>query len=309
MSSVFEAGITLACIIILHNWFKEEILGTITALWYVADFVQCIIQIVILNAYNLTDASNKATAVVVLRDESYILFGFYVLMSLICWFFFYHHPSHIGIQIRKTQGNSNSFGFVVDNTHTLWSSRNPNLIRNSSMSQTNGSSGPAPVFPNSDVYDNNQENQESNMQAQKMDVTLIDAFKIKEINLLIISYIFSMCHNLFVLKSGMYVGTGNSTTDLYYNIGSIVGVILSGMLVDLVFKKRRFLTIFFLAIIIFAFDLYLFIDDKSDQEENHWFFMLLLGATLSSSNLIYLILIPMLIAKQYSEEMAENQRF
>ena len=81
------------------------------------------------------------------------------------------------------------------------------------------------------------------------------------------------------------------------------------MLVDLVFKKRRFLTIFFLAIIIFAFDLYLFIDDKSDNAEPHWFFMLLLGATLSSSNLIYLILIPMLIAKQYSEEMAENQRF
>ena len=34
MSSLFEAGITLVCIVILHNWFKEEILGTITALWY-----------------------------------------------------------------------------------------------------------------------------------------------------------------------------------------------------------------------------------------------------------------------------------
>jgi hypothetical protein len=34
MSSLFEAGITLVCIVIIHNWFKEEILGTVTALWF-----------------------------------------------------------------------------------------------------------------------------------------------------------------------------------------------------------------------------------------------------------------------------------
>ena len=39
MSSLFEAGITLVCIVILHNWFKEEILGTITALWYSSQFL------------------------------------------------------------------------------------------------------------------------------------------------------------------------------------------------------------------------------------------------------------------------------
>ena len=33
MSSLFEAGITLACIVIIHNWFKEEILGSVTAFW------------------------------------------------------------------------------------------------------------------------------------------------------------------------------------------------------------------------------------------------------------------------------------
>lgn len=33
MSALFEAGITLVCIVILHNWFKEEILGTVTAIW------------------------------------------------------------------------------------------------------------------------------------------------------------------------------------------------------------------------------------------------------------------------------------
>ena len=33
MSALFESGITLVCIVILHNWFKEEVLGTITAIW------------------------------------------------------------------------------------------------------------------------------------------------------------------------------------------------------------------------------------------------------------------------------------
>ena len=44
MSSLFEAGITLVCIVILHNWFKEEILGTITAMWYSSQFLQTIVQ-------------------------------------------------------------------------------------------------------------------------------------------------------------------------------------------------------------------------------------------------------------------------
>jgi sugar phosphate permease len=33
MSSVFEAGVSLACIVIINNWFKENILGTVSALW------------------------------------------------------------------------------------------------------------------------------------------------------------------------------------------------------------------------------------------------------------------------------------
>lgn len=33
MSSVFEAGISLACIVIIHNWFKESVLGTVCATW------------------------------------------------------------------------------------------------------------------------------------------------------------------------------------------------------------------------------------------------------------------------------------
>ena len=50
------------------------------------------------------------------------------------------------------------------------------------------------------------DNQSVDSELVKMDVTLIDAFKIKEINLLIASYIFAMCHNLFILKSDQYTG-------------------------------------------------------------------------------------------------------
>lgn len=44
MSSVFEAGISLACIVILHNWFKEEYLGTITGIWFAALYAQNLAQ-------------------------------------------------------------------------------------------------------------------------------------------------------------------------------------------------------------------------------------------------------------------------
>jgi len=39
MSALFEAGLTLVGVIILHNWFKEEILGTVVALWMTAMYL------------------------------------------------------------------------------------------------------------------------------------------------------------------------------------------------------------------------------------------------------------------------------
>ena len=43
MSALFEAGLTLVGVIILHNWFKEEILGTVVALWCSAMYLQTIV--------------------------------------------------------------------------------------------------------------------------------------------------------------------------------------------------------------------------------------------------------------------------
>ena len=44
MSSVFEAGISLACIVIIHNWFKESVLGTVSAFWLTAIYFQVVMQ-------------------------------------------------------------------------------------------------------------------------------------------------------------------------------------------------------------------------------------------------------------------------
>ena len=112
-----------------------------------------------------------------------------------------------------------------------------------------------------------------------MDVTLIDAFKIKEINLLISSYVFAMCHNLYILKSPIY--TSAFFDSRWFNFGSIIGIICSGALVDLVFKKQRFLTILMLNVFIVAIDLYLYSQDFSEKAISP-VLTFFLGAVLSS---------------------------
>ena len=139
-----------------------------------------------------------------------------------------------------------------------------------------------------------------------MDVTLIDAFKIKEINLLIGSYVFSMCHNLYILKSSQYVGINMSTE--WFALGGMCGIVVSGAVVDLVFKKRRFLTILLLNVFITCFDIYLYTQENGEVNIGYGL-TFALGAVMSSVSIIYLILLPMLIAKQHSEEMAAMGEF
>jgi len=39
VKAVFVAGILLVCIIIVHNWFKEKIIGTISAFWLTSIYI------------------------------------------------------------------------------------------------------------------------------------------------------------------------------------------------------------------------------------------------------------------------------
>ena len=137
MSSVFEAGISLACIVIIHNWFKETILGTVCAGWLSAFYLQAIIQSAVYQRqvsdvgsflpFNQTNSDRNSLTTGTLMIESYTLFACYLVLAVICWFFFYHHPSHIGIQIRRKQDNSNNYAFNVDNTPVGWN--RPNRAR------------------------------------------------------------------------------------------------------------------------------------------------------------------------------------
>lgn len=39
LSSIFEAGVSVACIVTLHNWFNENILGTVSSVWLSAVYL------------------------------------------------------------------------------------------------------------------------------------------------------------------------------------------------------------------------------------------------------------------------------
>jgi len=56
MSALFEAGITLVCIVILHNWFREGTLGTVTAIWSSSFYLQSILQQTIYNVVEGDDS-------------------------------------------------------------------------------------------------------------------------------------------------------------------------------------------------------------------------------------------------------------
>jgi sugar phosphate permease len=135
-------------------------------------------------------------------------------------------------------------------------------------------------------------------------VTLIDAFRIKELNLLIFSFLFRQTHNSYIRHNSNYTNT-EDINDTWYGLGAVIGVLATGLMTDLVTKNKNFLTIFILNIVLFFWDIYLFVTaNNREARAVSSIFSVFLGAILASADLIYLILIPMLIAKQHSQKMA-----
>lgn len=86
-------------------------------------------------------------------------------------------------------------------------------------------------------------------------------------------------------------------------------MLLTGVAADLWLPKKRFLMIFLLNSLLLIWDIYLFISASPTGGENLKTagivtFSMFLGAILESADLIYLILMPMLIAKNHSEKMS-----
>jgi sugar phosphate permease len=96
-------------------------------------------------------------------------------------------------------------------------------------------------------------------------------------------------------------------SDTYYYVGAIIGVLLTGLASDKWLRNKRFLMIFIINILLFVLDISLFItagDLVCLTMTGNYIFSVFLGAILASNDLIYLVLMPMLIAKNHSEKMA-----
>ena len=144
----------------------------------------------------------------------------------------------------------------------------------------------------------------------------MDALRIKELILLIASYLLRQTHNIFI-KQNTYFSTVQVTEGIYYYVGAIIGVVLTGIAADRYFKNKRFLLIFLLNSMLLIADIYLFstastqpINDRHQMSPaGSASFSAFLGSILQSSDLIYLILMPMFIAKVHSEKMSQLSQY
>lgn len=94
-------------------------------------------------------------------------------------------------------------------------------------------------------------------------------------------------------------------SDLYYGMGAFLAVLATGIITDLFLRNKNFILIFILNFVLFLCDVYLFltVNEKEGKALTN-VFSGSLGAILASADVTYLIIIPMLIAKQHSAKMA-----
>jgi hypothetical protein len=253
MSSVFEAGILLACIVILHNWFRESILGTITAVWFAGVYMQYALQDALFYPYDSSSSQTK-TISYWLAMMSFMLTAFYSVMAIVCWFFFYHHPAHAKVNLRA--GNQSNFGFNTDSTYTTTFFSKAKAKKSESVDTR--------AFAEEMTTSNGAlegSNSATEKQSNKMDVTLIDAFRIKELNLLIISYILREAHDAFVkqcfLPEAQNIADANMQSR-NYAIGAIVGIVSAGLIGDFFLRTKYFLQIFNINVVLLGLDVFLF---------------------------------------------------
>jgi hypothetical protein len=77
-----------------------------------------------------------------------------------------------------------------------------------------------------------------------------------------------------------------------------VGVLLTGLIADYALRRKRFTMVFIVNFMLLLWDIFLFVSVGSTSTNiSKNTFSVILGAILAGNNLIYLILIPMMIAK------------
>lgn len=134
---------------------------------------------------------------------------------------------------------------------------------------------------------------------KNLEVTLLDALRIKEINLLILSFLIREIHNKYILINQNFTAQDISYSyEKWYQGGAILGLLMTGALSDLILKKKRFLLLLILNLSLFFWDIYLFVYEfDPSSETTSIIFTVLLGMFITGNDLLYLILIPMTIAR------------
>jgi len=135
--------------------------------------------------------------------------------------------------------------------------------------------------------------------SKMLEVTLIDCLRVKEIGLLISSFLIRETHDKFILVNTKFMAH-ESLDEVWYQFGAVVGVLLTGIISDLVLRDKRFLLLFIMNINLFAYDIYLFIVDSNPKSSKQISKSgsLFLGTIITGNSLLYLILIPMTLARR-----------
>jgi sugar phosphate permease len=131
--------------------------------------------------------------------------------------------------------------------------------------------------------------------SKMLEVTLLDALRVREIALLIASYLIREVHNKYLIVN--YNHYIKNFSDVYYQVGAIVGLMLTGVLSDFVLRNKRFSLLVLLNCALLAFDFYLFFYRPGDQATQN-LVSSLLGMFIEGNDLLYLILIPMTVARK-----------
>ncbi len=86
-----------------------------------------------------------------------------------------------------------------------------------------------------------------------------------------------------------------------------MGVLLTGLIADYALRRKRFTMVFIVNFMLLLWDIFLFVSVGSTSTNiSKNTFSVILGAILAGNNLIYLILIPMMIAKVAQERIAQE---
>eukprot|EP00347_Sterkiella_histriomuscorum_P019911 403339838 len=267
---IFEMAsvrILIACMVILYNWFPMSYRGFIVGIWS-SSYMICPIF------YDFVDIGAQDYY----STECYVLAGLYFILSIVCYFYFYHNPSHIGVLV-ETNGGHNSGFFIED-----YSSKIKNSDFTAQIKQFH----------------------------RKHRISIIDAYQYKSVNFFILSFVLKKLHEYAIWRQGSvqkdyYYFYLQQTT--YYSFGQIISIVSVAFLSDSVLKNKLYLTLTFISgLQILYIIIGYFADDWITQDESVQIAMaIFVGGILGSSNFLYSCLIPLKLARAITDRNMRRQ--